>query len=264
MLESEQKKATDKSWLTESVALFLTPALGYFLAFSYEQGYCGTFGFPSYLIKPDLSEILIFATVAIGYWFFLFWVFDAWLDIGRVNPDPRLRPWQHLIGRYLPLYTLFSVILILYLGFWRKWVFFLGIILFFPLADMITALLRKANGKTFAEKWKENNLWADSDSVFFRVRARLGRSGSLLLAFVFLGSLLAGILGNSTALRQTSFLVPSSNTNAIVVRYFGDKFICAKLDPNTRRPIKTFVILSANSDTNLEFKSEEIGPLNFQ
>jgi hypothetical protein len=265
MAESGKENAATKSWLTESVALFLTPAFAYFLAFSYEQGYCGTFGLPSYFIKPDLTEILVFTTVAMsGYSIFWFWVIDAWAELGTVNPDPRLRPWQHLIHRYFPLLTLFGFIYFVYQGFWQKWIIFLFIVLLIPLVDIISVILKRPDGRTFTEKWHNTNAWADQSGIFFRIRRRMGRAGALLIIFTIIGSILAASIGNSQALRQTSFLVPSSNTNAIVIRCFGDKFICVELDSKVKKPNKNFFILPMASDNSLKFKLKEIGPLNFQ
>jgi hypothetical protein len=67
-MSEEKEKSASKSWLNEAVILFLAPALACFLAFKYKQGYCLTFGVPSYLIKPDLTEVLVFASVTLG-WF---------------------------------------------------------------------------------------------------------------------------------------------------------------------------------------------------
>ena len=91
----------------------------------------------------------------------------------------------------------------------------------------------------------------------------VGRAGALLISLVFLGSILATFIGNSEALRQTSFLVPSSNTNAIVIRSFGDKLICVEINPKTKIPTKTFFLLSVGSDNNLQLNLKDIGPLNF-
>src|SRR5690242_9239980 len=122
-----QERPAPKSWLSETVVLFLAPALAYFLAFKYEEGYCGTFGVPAYLIKPDLTEILIFTSVSMGYSIWLFWIVDSWLDMGERNTDPQLRSWQHLMGRYFPLFTVFIFFIILYAEFWQKWIWFLSV-----------------------------------------------------------------------------------------------------------------------------------------
>jgi hypothetical protein len=168
----ESENTVGKSWLTEGVILFLIPVLAYFFAFQYECGYCHTFGLPSYFIKPDLTEILIFATVTMGYAILCFWVLNAWLDLGT-KQDPQL-------------------------------------------------------------------------------------------AMVFLGAMLAAAMGNSEALHQESFLVPSSNTNAIVIRCYGDKFICVTIDPSTKRPTKTFFLLPMTSEQNVQFSLQRIGPLNLE
>jgi hypothetical protein len=252
-----------KSWFSEGVILFLTPALAYFLAFKYEQGYCGTFGLPYYFIKPDLTEILVFTSVAMGYAIFLFWVFDAWLDLGKTNPNPQLRPWQHLIGKYLPLFTVFMFLIVVYAEIWRRWAWF---VLFFGIiicCDMVTASATVSKDKSFVERLVVANSWSDSSGIFFKIRSRIGRAGALLISFIFLGSILAGAIGNSEALRQTSFLVPSSNTNAIVIRSFGDKLICVELNPKSKTPTKSFFLLSAGSDNNLQLYLRDIGPLNF-
>ena len=264
MSESESDKSRNKTWLSEAVILFLAPALAYFLAYRYEQGYCGTFGLPSYFIKPDLSDILIFVTAAMVYWVCWFWVFDAWLDMGKINPDLRLRPWQHLLKRYSSLFTIFMVVVVLYAEFWRKWIWFLLFLLIFPLLDVISTCLKSPEGKTFTEKWHRTNAWVDDDGLVFRIRSRLGRSGALLFAFVLLGSIFAYLVGNSQALRQDTFLVPSSNTNAIVVHSFGEKFICVVIDPNTKKPTKDFFLLPMTSNEHVEFKLKQVGPLNFQ
>ena len=259
----ESENTVGKSWLTEGVILLLTPALAYFLAFQYECGYCHTFGLPPYFIKPDLTEILIFATVTMGYAILCFWVLNAWLDLGT-KKDPQLFPGQQLIRRYFPFFTLLAVIIIVYNSFWRKSIWMLLAFAVFPLWDIINASLLGPKGKTFAEKWAQTNIWAEPSGLFFKIRSRLGRTGALLLAMVFLGAMLAAAMGNSEALHQESFLVPSSNTNAIVIRCYGDKFICVTIDPSTKRPTKTFFLLPMTSEQNVQFSLQRIGPLNLE
>jgi|ERR1700722_7884739 len=262
-MSEDMEKAGSKSWLSEAVILFLAPALAYFLAFKYEQGYCGTFGVPYYFIKPDLTEILIFTSVAMGYSITLFYVFDAWLDNGKINSNPQIKPWQHLIVKYLPLFALFGFMVIVYAEFWRKWIWFFCLFGIIVGLDMLVALTLDSKDKSFTERLVKANVMDHPSSIFFKMRNRVGRAGALLISLVFLGSILATFIGNSEALRQTSFLVPSSNTNAIVIRSFGDKLICVEINPKTKIPTKTFFLLSVGSDNNLQLNLKDIGPLNF-
>jgi hypothetical protein len=257
------EKVGSKSWLSEAVILFLAPALAYFLAFKYEQGYCGTFGVPYYFIKPDLTEILIFTSVAMGYSITLFYVFDAWFDNGKINSNAQIKPWLHLIVKYLPLFCLFGFIVIIYAEFWHKWSWFFCLFGIIIGLDTLVALTLDSNSKSFTERLVRANAMDHPSSIFFKIRSRIGRAGALLISFVFLGSILATFIGNSEALHQTSFLVPSSNTNAIVIRSFGDKLICVEIDPKSKIPTKTFFILSTGVDNNLRLNLQKIGPLNF-
>ena len=52
-----------------TVLIAVVPAYIYFCSFEYEQGFCDHFNIPTYLISPNLTTILIFAT---SIWSILF------------------------------------------------------------------------------------------------------------------------------------------------------------------------------------------------
>lgn len=85
-----------------------------------------------------------------------------------------------------------------------------------------------------------------------------------LFFFVLVGAWMAHSVGNAQALQQREFLVPSTKSNSVVVRAYGDRFICAEYDIVTKKLTRKLFFLTPSSDKGLEFELKTIGPLNLR
>lgn len=253
-----------KDGFNEKLILALAPAIGYYFVFRYEVGYCATFSIPSYLIRPDLTTVLVFASAVLVWSTLLFTGMDSWLDIVPQGDVAQLRPWQRLLGRYFPFLLIVVFLAAIYGRHWHRWWWVPLFVFSYFVGELTWAKFRGAKDKSLIEQIATGpSPMFHHGSVFHFVRSRFGLSALILLiAFVF-GSLIAFSIGNAEALQQSKFLVPLSQTNSVLIRAYGDRFICVELDPESKKPKKNFIILYPDREKNIRFELKTLGPLNF-
>ena len=134
-------KQLDYRWIAEKFGLLITPAIAYFLVFTYESAYCRNFAVPPSFIHPDLTTILIYTSVVIGVGFFLVGLINAWIDAFKM-PSPS-EPLFHALRLYAPFAIILVFIIFLYgTAHWGRWLLF-GILLVVLMAmDFLLALTR--------------------------------------------------------------------------------------------------------------------------
>jgi hypothetical protein len=67
--------------------------------------------------------------------------------------------------------------------------------------------------------------------------------------------------GSATAERQKEFLVMRKPEHTVVLRIYGDKYICASFDSNTKIVEDTLYIIDATKENGLWLDWQKIGPL---
>lgn len=266
-MAEDLKHETAPPGLNEKLFLWLTPGLAYYFASRFEEGYCHTFYIPNDFIQVDLATTLTFsAIVLLLLWMFLSWI-DGLFDEPSETIKAQLRPWQRILGRYFPFIGLIALFSIVYLGYWHRLSVYVYCVLTIALIDVALGLFAMIapipKDMPRRERFLSRPLFIHQTSrTLSLISSRLGCSAFSLFAFVILGSVLAGCIGNAAALNKTSFLVPSSKPDSVVVRSYGDKLICVPLDPTTKKPQKRVFFLSS-TDRTLQLDIKTIGPLNF-
>ena len=100
----------------------------------------------------------------------------------------------------------------------------------------------------------------------FPLRFLYGRWGSAsvyLFLLLFLGSIFAKGMEHSAAMNQTSFLVPASDTNSVVVYKNDDRLVCVYVDPQTKKVGREFILLPTSAEKGVKLETKKLGSLVF-
>lgn len=258
----ERQRLLDYRWLAEKFGLFITPAIAYYLVFTYESAYCRNFGIPPGFIRPDLTTILIYTSVVVGVSCSLVMILDSWIELHRASPASP--PAQHLFRLYLPFILLLLLLVSTYGSHWRNW-FWLAIILAIgTLTDFIKARFGDKKKPYLTRLQGPVAIFNGPGTIWDIARKRLDLELVIFFIAMFFARLISSSLGEAEALNQHQFLVPSSHPDSVLVRIYGDKMLCAAYDPKTKKLAKQFFILTAGTDQTLHFDTKEIGTLSLE
>ena len=255
----ERPKLLDYRWLAEKFGLFITPAIAYYLVFTYESAYCRIFGIPPGFIHPDLTTILIYTSVVVGVGFLLVMLIDAWIDLLRA--PPAAHPAQHLVRLYLPFVFLLFLLFSVYGSHWRKWLWLAIPLVVGTTGDFLIALLGDKQKPYLTRLQGPAAFLSGPGTVWGIARKRLDLELVIFFIAMYFARLISSSLGEAEALNQRLFLVPSSHPDSVLVRVYGDKMLCVALDSKTKKLAKQFFVLTAGAEQTMHFDTKEIGPL---
>ncbi len=251
-------------WLTKGLSISILPALAYFLEFKYEQGYCANFGIPSYLIKPDITTVLIFFSALWGISTILIFLIDSWIGLTE-EPQEGQSPFQHFLRIYGPFLMILGIFSSIYGGHFREWMWVGIIILVFTASDFLIAALYKDGNTPFLSRLRgPAHFFLSKGTAYSIIKSRFGTGIFVIFLVMSLGSQVCNSLGNAEALAQKTFLIPSSYPDMIVVRVYGDRVICSQFDKKLKKPLKKFAVLQFGKDVSTIFSAEDVGPLIFR
>ena len=103
-------------------------------------------------------------------------------------------------------------------------------------------------------------IYGDTNRASVVTSKWFGRFG-LLFVLVVVSSFIAGIMGQSAAIEQTSFLVPVTRPDAIVVRIYGEKAICAVIDPTSKKLTKKFFVTDIDQEKIGVLELKQLGQI---
>lgn len=247
-------------WTLDRAGIALVPAASYYLVFSYEKGYCATFGIPSALIEPNLTVILAFS---VGFFTFIPVVTNVFdgirhMIIAEDNNNVRSDA-SRLFSQYLPIiffgfiFTQYTYPSLMLLGS-----FYLGVIILVTF-DIIAALKNKTKTLSFISRLRGP---IDVLMTLWRMppvhNPLFGKYGSAIF-LIYIASHLLSLVGMKTALREKWFFVPSAHQNSIVIRFYGEKAICAVIDIKTKQITPSFFSLSIDREKSGDFEWKYIG-----
>jgi hypothetical protein len=259
---SNRPRLLDYRWVAEKFGLFITPAVAYYLAFTYEASYCKSFAIPPSFIHPDLTTILIYTSVVAGVSFLVVMLIDAWIDV--VKAPPIIQPYQHVFRIYGPFLVLVLLVAEVYgTAHWGHWLLVALPIAFGAIVDCLLAFIGDKSQPYLARLKGPAALLSGPGTVWDVARKRLDLELVVFFAAIYIGRLISSALGEAEAFNQRTFLVPSTYPDSVVVRVYGDKILCAGIDLASKKPTQQIYILTAGTDPSLHFDSREIGPLNF-
>lgn len=252
----------DHIWVLDKFGILIISAFSYFLAYTHEVAYCRSFGVPLDLIRPDITTVLHFFTLLMGFSISASSLFQFWYN--ESNKRKLKTPWSHVISLYVPAICI-GIFLWMAAGFRvGSGLFFLAAILFIFAADVICARLSSKKPVKIDFLLKMTGVTEILDnSILGPFKKIMPRQAFLLLIFAYLLYTTASEMGKGEALDQIDFLIPSSNPESVFVRSYGDKIITASIDPKSNTITGGISIITAGADPSVRFESKRIGPLNF-
>lgn len=253
-----------KNRLTESVLLAVIPALGFAVVYIYEVTFCGEFSVPSFFVRPDIFSVLGISTFILALTVFFIPLVDA-----LIKSTVALKGWQKLFGnsqaphwisaivvKYWKVASWMTVGVIFIEGaLWTLIIIFVGVLF----SDILRAFNGTKDQHEALKQFESSMSFGSSHNPFTSVENWFGRSAGLLVATTVLGVVLAFELGQRHARGTAEFWMPSSHTNAVLVRNYGDKYICVELDWATRKPTKNVIIITSTDDKFTQFTATNLG-----
>ena len=248
-------------WWKEPAFWVIAPFIGYFLAYRYQAGYCGAFQVPEMFIQVELASVLQFTGQVIVFGFFFLTV----VQLALIGSDIRSTAYKpfNLFARYAPLIAVWLALWLFSTG--KTLIFFTSLIVGLFLCDLASAALSRRKGQAFSEALiSSDRPFMDQSSPLNFLYRRGGAAAVMLFLILWLGSIVATRMGVYSATHTPVFLVPSSQTNSVVVLRYGDRLVCAFFDGHTKKLKGEFLVLSTSGEKEIRLESKALGPLVFE
>jgi hypothetical protein len=258
-------KTNQTQKIPDAILLALASAGAYLFSYYYEKGYTSVFKIPSSLIVINLSSLLTFGAIIIGGFIFLIPIGNVLVMfvIGNSKSSKGSNP--------VFLHTLFPVIIVGILAViqiaifgirnWQQWLLYAIMLLVAAFFQFAFPLLSQ-KGKNYAEKLSaQEETEKQFPDAFVLMRNKFGNSSLIIFLVFILGISIAENVGKSSATNQKDFLVTNTTPEMVVLRVYGDNFICAPFTRATGKTETTFTLLKSSGDANLVLNLETIGPL---
>jgi len=255
-------------WLKSSLGVGVLSIGGYLLGFAYEKGYADYFGIPVQLIKLNLISIFL----SIFWLAAMMLIFIVYVNTGYLLLREKLREKRSVIFRAIirltPSVLFCAAVFYIYRNTsWRMEV--LGAILSWPiyilLKEFIAPLIGQRGKGTYyqkmeaqEEKYKQMEFASIWDLITYK------RSATITLYLVIaipLFYVFANWAGMAEAREQKEFFVIKEPKPFVVLRIYGDKFICSSFDSKARTVEKTLYILDTPKQDGIWLDWQEVGPL---
>ncbi len=215
----------------QTVLIAISPAIGYALAYVHELGYYHYFGIPTEIIKLDWTTILVaIASTAAGI-ALVSWFLAAIIML-------KGKKLAFLIFTFLFCFF-FAILYLTIQESGQLGVGFLAMIF----AIYIIPWYMRTYQQNLVDEYKPVNdsdkndaitKWLKDDKVKYVLLSLW--VGLLVFSFSYLG-------GRSAAMRKSTFYIPSSNPQAVVLKINGNDLICAPLISGTHYFQQTYFVL---------------------
>jgi hypothetical protein len=262
-----------KIHLSDAVLVAAVPLLAYMIIFVFEWGYFGVLKIPMQFISFDINEIfivigsLILIGTAVLIWFNL--LFQPYF-LGKL-PAPIINKLRYAI----PIYCCLFAICIAYWDLYMESLPYWGGALIFTLDLFLPPLTTKRVKGKYLEKLEALDDLEHEEkkkNAANSLAARLIESCINLFGanFVFVTIYLLMLLfvifhiGRAQALRQIDYRVVNTSPETVVLYIKPDKVIVAPFDRQTKEIEPVYRVLDYASNSNLEYRLENIGPLHLK
>jgi len=260
---SDRETSTSGERLLSRGAIALgVPAAGYLIVYAHEAGFLNTFGIPTALATLDLLTVLQVSLVLVVAMTLFFWV---------VNLVYMLWPRGHILTlnqahiMFDMVIAAAGVALVLLLPNMRLLGFvvvFMGGVLAF--LHFVWPLLTQRGKKTYREKLEAmDEIDRNTKTLFDRAISLLGVGTLILLVLVVILAAFAYCYGVYFAQHKVDYLTfqMDHGGEAVVLREYHDRLICAPFDRDARCIEEGFFVLKTAFDSPLLLTLEEVGPL---
>jgi len=254
-----------KAWAWEAIAVAAITATGYSLALIHEIAFCDVFGIPKEFIQLDWESILLAIGSFIGFSIFVLWMMavPAWfVKKAKKRPGP--------VARRLVSHAVLLMIFIAFVNrFFVPWslnsllsvLFSFLFLLYFVAVDYLVPLWTQRSIKRYRDKLEAQD---KRDSEFFRnfgfVRS-VGKVGVTIVMAAFLLFMISYSDGQSSALKQEEFLIPSTSQQLVVLKAYGDILVCAPIDMQKHQVRRVFSLIKIGEEPTLTLTPRRVGPL---
>jgi hypothetical protein len=254
-LEVSGSNKASKGLVSEAMLLTAAPFVGFAAAFCYEAGYLGHFEVEKWLIRLDLTHILL-ATAGVAFACMLANICLAML------PN---RPWHLLVLLLVnPAFFLWFASVIARLTDWTPgWhlllpgtliVFTAGFSLHLLWATLLRPIFQKSPDTTVWQRWaKEVNrsVGFPERSIAGVLHTKMGPKINAVLSFVIFAGLGAYLVGAREARSQKSFLFEERHM-CLAIRRYADELLCIGVDTLAQRVQPRVELLPISADIHLQ------------
>ncbi|UCH87343.1 MAG: hypothetical protein JSU97_02845 [Dehalococcoidia bacterium] len=254
----QQNQASVPTWLSAALLIVAALTAANLFVFVYEVAYCHEFGIPTSFISLSPTVVFVVAAGLIVVFALLLCLSD--MTIGIFRDVPR-GPISRRLAVLFPFVVLSVALLYLYGDMWEEWVWAVVLVAILAFFEFVFPLIFQREG-SYREKLEAQ---AEIDRrwppLIDWLRSRLLRALVVVIVTLIFGLLIAYAAGRAEALRQDEFLVVRSDTEAVVLRHYGDSFILAPFDRESKQVERSFFILKDDDESQPLFTLEKIGPL---
>lgn len=215
----------------QTVLIAVSPAIGYALAYVHELGYYQFFVIPTEFIKLDWTTILVAIAASAAGLSLLSWFLIAVVTMKK-------KKLAFLLFTCLSLFFF----AIRYLTIEEsKLLGILFLVMLFVL--LVIPWYRRTYQLNYADEFKAN-MQVDKNDPFVKwLNSDKMKYASLIVWIAILVFSLSYMEGRSAAMNKSTFYVPSSNPQAVVLKINGNDLICAPLIPETHYFQQTYFVL---------------------
>lgn len=252
------------SWKNQAIAMIISPAFGFLIAYQYESRFCEAFNIPKEFIELSWLTILSAFSAIVGIFTLLFLVTNVlFMIFGNIETEGK-EIIQAKVIRIAPVTLLAFSSLLLYRTLWRESLWMIGMAVFLFFLEFVLPLITERKVKGYLKKFianEERDAYANKKSLFSIMFSE--QSNNILIVFVVLIMIwiIAGMAGNSNAKLQRDFLIPSTYPEAVVLRVYGDNLVCAQFDRSSKEIDNAFFVIRVDEVPKPRLTLNEVGPL---
>jgi len=257
-----ETRTSGERFLSRGAIALGVPAAGYLIVYAHEAGFLNTFGIPTALATLDLVTVLQVSLALVGAMTLFFWVGNL---LSMLWPQGYKLTRNHIrIIRDIGTAAA-GVVLVLLLPNTRSFGFLMlfigGLFAFF---DFVWPLLTQRGKKTYREKLEAmDEIDRNTKTLFDRAISLLGVGRLILLVLVGILAAFAYCYGVYFAQHKVDYLTfqMDHGGEAVVLREYHDRLICAPFDRDARCIEEGFFVLKTTFNSPLLLTLEEVGPL---
>jgi hypothetical protein len=256
----QERSKPSPTWWQSIVAIIpIAVALGYTVAYLYELGYCNAFGVPTEFISPDATHVLI----AVGKVFLsavaLFWT--IYVFITMTAKPKRSGPIRRRLILLMTIGVIYIAFAIDYPSARREWYLIIPIYFIFIFMFFIAPAIAFRRTKGYRRRLIVQDRRNVAANPLNYIEKHVGRSVVIILLLLVPWILLPYSTGQTDAVEQTRFLVPSTYQNSVVLRIYGENLICADLDPHNHHLTGSFFMMRVSDEPKPHLSLRDIGHL---
>ena len=246
--------------VTRGITAIAFPAAGYLVVYAHECGFLSAFNIPTAIVTLDLITVLQVSLVLVGALVILFWIGNL---VSMLWPESHKLTWIHLCILRDGAIAAAGAALVFLWSRQRE----LGVTLvcaggFFAFMDFVWPLITQRGRGSYREKLEAaDRIDRDTKTLFDRIASVYGTRVLVFLLVVGTLAAFSYYRGLYAAEQKVEYLVlgTADGREAVVLRQYHDRMICAPFDREMQQLEAGFFVLEA--DSVLLLIAEEVGPL---